>query len=732
MSNPINLTHVGLDALNDRQLAAVTAPLSNQLILAGAGSGKTRVLTHRIAYLINQQKILPSQILAVTFTNKAATEIHTRLMHLLPSGLNQLWVGTFHGLCHRLLRIHWEAANLSPHFNILDAEDQLRVIRRAQTSLNLSDQEYAAKEIRQHINQYKEEKLLPTPRRASTQVFWTLYTKYHELMTQASAIDFSDLLLKTNQLLATNANIRDYYANKFRTLLIDEFQDTNQLQYEWIKLIGLNSAAVTVVGDDDQSIYRWRGGRIENIHNFQNDFPNVVVFTLEQNYRSTKNILQAANALIAQNPQRFTKKLWTASTAGEKITLYSALDEGDEAYFVATSIRKLIAQGRRLDEFALLYRSNAQSRVLEEALIYNGLPYRIHGGLRFFARQEIKDAIAYLRCATNPEDDIALERIINFPPRGIGDKTLATIEAHARMHKISRWQAILALTNHAISDQSQPLTPKARNCLIGFVNLMAELTQYTPTPLAECVSQIIQHSGLINHYQQEKDDKSTARSENLSELINAAHQFEDTSPTTIPHDPLNRFLAYTALESNFEDNSADNQYIQLLTLHSAKGLEFPIVFLTGCEEDLFPSPHAAYDKAALAEERRLCYVGITRAMEKLYLTYAKIRRQYGKYTYRNPSRFLHELPASVLDTACGQTKAALVNPTMTAPAASVAPNLSFQPKQTVYHPSFGAGEVISCEGSGEYAKVTVEFPALGCKRIIGSFLRTEAPLPCTE
>lgn len=714
-----------LNSLNPAQLEAVSAPLGHQLVLAGAGSGKTRVLTHRIAWLVEKENISPFNILAVTFTNKASNEMRQRLEKMLHMPTKTMWIGTFHGLSHRFLRAHWQEAGLPQSFQILDSDDQFRLVRRVINAMNLDEDRFPPKEAQWFINAQKEEGREPHQvdvRDFTMQTFIKVYAGYQDACQRAGVIDFADLLLKTVKLLSANAELRAHYQQRFRCLLVDEFQDTNTIQYTWLKLFAGDENSVMIVGDDDQSIYGWRGARIENIQRFSKDFPGAKVIRLEQNYRSTGTILKAANALISQNAGRLGKNLWTEDKEGEPITIYAGFNEADEAFFIVNRIRELRQGDFALREMAILYRSNAQSRVLEEALMQFGIPYRVYGGLRYFDRQEIKDALAYLRLLANRADDPAFERIINTPTRGIGDRTIVAIREHAKETGMTMWEALLALI-----EQKQFAT-RAEGALIGFVNLMNQLDEKTEAlELHKKVEYILYGSGLIDHYRKEKGEKGLTRLENLEELVNAAHQFtQDGVPDEMP--PLAAFLAYAALESSDEQAEAYDDSVQLMTLHSAKGLEFPVVFLAGCEEELFPHFRSIHDPKALEEERRLCYVGMTRAMRKLFMTYAEVRRTYGKEVYHRPSRFLHEVPPELVQEIRFRTKTSRMMPTSQPRSSS---SYSFEPTpqqslfqigQEVRHRVFGVGTVLECEGDGEDMKVKVRFANVGTKVLIASYL----------
>jgi len=710
-----------LNSLNPAQQEAVKAPLGHQLILAGAGSGKTRVLTHRMVWLAEVEKISPTHMMAVTFTNKAANEMRTRLESMLHLSerhvsIKSLWIGTFHGLSHRFLRTHWQEAGLPQSFQILDSDDQYRLIRRIINGLNLDEDRYTPKDAQWFINAQKEEGLDPhqvQPHDFNSQTFIKIYAAYQDACQRSGVIDFADLLLKTCRLLQTNEVLRAQYQARFRCILVDEFQDTNTIQYTWLKLFAGEHNALMIVGDDDQSIYGWRGARIENIQRFSKDYPSAQVIRLEQNYRSTGIILKAANALISQNSGRLGKNLWTEGKEGDLITVYAAFNETDEAFFIVNRIRELRGEFK-LRDIAILYRSNAQSRVIEEALMQFGIPYRVYGGLRYFDRAEIKDALAYLRLIVNRFDDPAFERIINTPTRGIGDRTLTSIRELARATNVPLWTALQQLL------QQRHFAARAETALQSFVNLIDTMTARTENlPLHKQVEYVLDASGLMEHYRKEKGEKGLTRIENLEELINAAHQFvQEGVQDDMP--PLAAFLALAALESSDEQAETYDDSVQLMTLHSAKGLEFPVVFLAGCEEELFPHFLSMHDPKKLEEERRLCYVGMTRAMQKLIMSYAEIRRMHGKEAYHRPSRFLHEIPTELIQEIRFRTKVSRPQPIINnyQPVAEG----KFKVGQEVTHRIFGDGIVIDCEGDGDDMKVTVRFAKIGTKVLIASYL----------
>lgn len=711
-----------LNSLNEAQQQAVQAPLGHQLILAGAGSGKTRVLTSRIAWLVEVEKISPFNILAVTFTNKAAHEMRQRVEKLLNVPARHLWIGTFHGLSHRILRAHFEEAQLPQSFQILDSDDQFRMIRRVIQALNLDEDRYPPKESQWFINAQKEDGKLPhqvVARDFNDQTLIKVYSNYQEACQRAGVIDFADLLLKTYHLFHTHPAILASYQERFRCLLVDEFQDTNTIQYAWLKLLAGDKNSVMIVGDDDQSIYGWRGARIENLQHFSRDFPNANIIRLEQNYRSTGTILKAANELIANNSGRLGKNLWTEGRDGEKITVYAGFNETDEAFFIVNRIRDLRQGDYSLKEMAILYRSNAQSRVIEEALMQFGIPYRVYGGLRYFDRAEIKDALAYLRIINNRADDPAFERIINTPTRGIGDRTVTAIRDHARTAAISLWQSLLDLLEQKI------FAARAETALQSFVNLIETMTDRCRSlDLHKQVEYVLYSSGLIEHYRKEKGEKGLTRIENLEELVNAAHQFmQEGTVDDMP--PLAAFLSYAALESGEEQADEYDDCVQLMTLHSAKGLEFPVVFIAGCEEELFPHYLSINDPKGMEEERRLCYVGVTRAMKKLFMSYAEVRRMHGREAYHRPSRFLHEISPELIEEIRFRTKVS--RPQAVSNSFKPQAQGRFRIGQEVSHKIFGTGTVIDCEGDGEDMKLRVKFEkaGIGTKFLIASYLEPQ-------
>lgn len=641
-----NLTH-----LNTKQKEAVTLPLSNALILAGAGSGKTRVLIHRVIYLIEHFKLSPFSILAVTFTNKAAQEMKHRLENFLDSASTQgLWIGTFHGIAHRLLRMHWREAGLSETFQIMDSDDQFRMIKKILKELGIDEKQLSPKTVQHFINAQKDEGLRASQVKSSRPEARDLiacYQIYEKQAQQNQLLDFAELLLKTYELLDKNPVLLAHYQDRFKALLVDEFQDTNKIQYLWLKrLFAPQKNHLLVVGDDDQSIYGWRGARVGHIAEFQKDFSPVNLIRLEQNYRSTPIILKAANAVIQNNTARLGKTLFSDHVqAGSPIQLFQAFNELEEAQFIANQIHKIHLENQiSLKKIAILYRSNAQSRVIEEALLMNGLPYHVYGGMRFFERAEIKTALAYCRLIYSKQDDAAFERIINTPARSIGEKTQSHIREVAKLSNLSLWEAALK-----ILETDGALTSRAKASLQGFIFLVQTLSEQIQDKLLyEQVDLIIQKSGLIPFYQKEEPSQAESRLENLGELITAARTFTPQNPHTESQSDMAAFLGHAVLESGETQASKVQNAVQLMTLHAAKGLEFPYVFISGLEEGLFPSHPSLQDPQKLEEERRLMYVGITRAMKNLTLTYAESRRLYGESVRHFHSRFLTEIPSELL------------------------------------------------------------------------------------
>lgn len=718
-----------LDGLNDKQREAVSAPLGNYLVLAGAGSGKTRVLTHRIAWLIGVENIPENHILAVTFTNKAAAEMRHRIENTLQAGEQRalgMWVGTFHSIANRLLRAHYLDADLPQDFQIMDTEDQQRLIKRLLKLHNIDEKHYPPKQVGWFINAQKDKGLrakdiIVEQHDHSGRELVKIYQIYQDACDRAGLLDFAELLIRTYELLKNKPLILQRYQQRFRQILIDEFQDTNNIQYDLIRLLAGQSGQVMIVGDDDQSIYGWRGAQVENIQRFLNDYPKAETIRLEQNYRSTGHILSAANALIANNDNRLGKNLWTDSGNGDPVDVYCAFNELDEARFVASQIKQWKEDYGDYNECAVLYRSNSQSRVIEEALIQANIPYRIYGGMRFFERQEIKDALAYLRLIANRQDDAAFERVVNTPPRSIGDRTLDVLRQLTRTRQVTLWQAV------QLAIQEEQLSGRAANALLRFVDLINALdTETEQMPLFEQADFVIKASGLYEMYKQEKGDKGEVRIENLEELVSATREFIKPDEADEMSD-LTAFLTHASLEAGEAQASPHQDYVELMTLHSAKGLEFPRVFIVGVEEGLFPST-MSFDEGRLQEERRLAYVGITRAKKKLTISYAESRRLYGKEERHIPSRFIAELPEEHIREV--RLRGSIQRSTTVAnyhakPAACLADKAVWKMGQKVYHEKFGQGTVINVEGSGEQTRLQIAFVANGIKWLIAKIAKLE-------
>ncbi len=719
-----------LASLNDAQCQAVAAPLGRQLVLAGAGSGKTRVLVHRIAFLIQFLNASPYSILSVTFTNKAAAEMRQRIEQMLGQSPAGMWVGTFHGLAHRILRAHWQEAGLSENFQILDSDDQQRLVKRVIRELGLDEQRWPAKQAQWFINGQKDEGLRPKNIQPGGDLFLAtmlkIYQAYEDACARTGVIDFAELLLRALDLWRDKPDLLAHYQKRFRHILVDEFQDTNAVQYAWLRFLAKGGESLMVVGDDDQSIYGWRGAKIENIQQFSSDFPDTQLIRLEQNYRSTAGILKAANALIANNNGRLGKELWTDGSDGEPISLYAAFNEHDEARYVVESIEAALRKdGLKRSEIAILYRSNAQSRVLEEALLREKIPYRIYGGQRFFERAEIKNAVAYLRLLDGRHNDAALERVINVPTRGVGEKTVEAIREHARHSDLSMWAAMQQL----IANKALP--GRAAGALSGFIELIENLAaKVLDMPLHLMTQTVIEQSGLIAWHQAEKGEKAQARVENLEELVSAARNFENEEEQM---SPLAAFLTHASLEAGDTQAEEHEDCVQLMTLHSAKGLEFPLVFLVGMEEGLFPHKMSLEEPGRLEEERRLAYVGVTRAMQQLVLTYAETRRLYGNETYNKVSRFVREIPPALIQEVRLSNS---VSRPYAAPSRSMSggsmfagsqvPETPFSLGQPVRHALFGEGVILNFEGSGAQARVQVNFASEGSKWLMLAYAKLEA------
>ena len=719
----MDVSHL-LDDLNPAQREAVSAPPGHYLVLAGAGSGKTRVLTHRIAWLNEVQGVPAHGILAVTFTNKAAGEMRARADAQLRHGARGMWIGTFHGIAHRLLRLHWNEAKLPEAFQVLDSDDQLRLVKRVAQQLELDDGRFPPRQIAWWINAQKDEGRRPQHIQPGddpwTDALRRAYALYQERCDRAGLVDFAELLLRAHELLRDTPALLAHYRARFGELLIDEFQDTNAIQYAFVRVLAGDTGRVFVVGDDDQAIYGWRGAKVENVQQFLRDFPGSKTIRLEQNYRSSANILNAANAVISHNPDRIGKQLWTDSGEGEPVDVYAAYNEMDEARFVVGRIRQWVHDGGSWREAAVLYRSNAQSRALEEVLLAEQVPYRVYGGMRFFERAEVKDTLAYLRLVANRADDAAFERTVNTPVRGIGDRTLDEVRRRARAASVSLWQAASAL----VADNA--LAARARNAVAGFLTLVEALDAETSDlALKDRVDHVLSRSRLREHWSSEARGQLDAESrlENLDELVSVASRFSraelDDGQESMSE--LVAFLSYAALEAGEGQAQADEDGVQLMTLHSAKGLEFPLVFLVGVEEGVFPSSKSLEESGRLEEERRLAYVGITRARKKLVMTYAESRRIHGMDMYGMPSRFLREIPAQLLNEVRPRVQVArpMAPPPRAAHPAIETPSLKLG--QGVIHASFGRGVVTDYEGGGAHARVQVNFDEAGSKWLVLAF-----------
>ena len=724
----MDVSHL-LDDLKPAQREAVSAPPGHYLVLAGAGSGKTRVLTHRIAWLNEVQGVPAHGILAVTFTNKAAGEMRARVDAQLRHGARGMWIGTFHGIAHRLLRLHWNEAKLPEAFQVLDSDDQLRLVKRVAQQLELDDGRFPPRQIAWWINAQKDEGRRPQHIQPGddpwTDALRRAYALYQERCDRAGLVDFAELLLRAHELLRDNPALLAHYRARFGDLLVDEFQDTNAIQYAFVRVLAGDSGRVFVVGDDDQAIYGWRGARVENVQQFLRDFPGARTIRLEQNYRSTANILNAANAVISHNPDRIGKQLWTDSGEGEPVDVYAAYNEMDEARFVVERIRQWVREGGSWSEAAVLYRSNAQSRALEEVLLAEQVPYRVYGGMRFFERAEIKDTLAYLRLVANRGDDAAFERTVNTPVRGIGDRTLDEVRRRARERSVSLWQAASALV------AENALAARARNAVAGFLSLIEALdAETTDLALKDRVDHVLARSRLREHWSSEARGQLDAESrlENLDELVSVASRFSraELDEDQQSMSELVAFLSYAALEAGEGQAQADEDGVQLMTLHSAKGLEFPLVLLVGVEEGVFPSSKSLEESGRLEEERRLAYVGITRARHKLVLTWAESRRIHGMDMYGMPSRFLREIPGHLLNEV--RPRVQVARP-MAAPPRVAHPVLetpSLKLGQAVTHASFGRGVVTDYEGSGAHARVQVNFEQAGSKWLVLAFANLQA------
>lgn len=715
-----------LDGLNDAQRQAVTLESNHALVLAGAGSGKTRVLVHRIAWLVEVMGFSPFNILAVTFTNKAAREMRGRMEALMGPPAKSVTMGTFHGIAYQLLRQHFQAAGLPQSFQILDSDDQKRLVKRLLKAMSLDETQWPVKQVVGFINGEKEEgrraKHVDVGHNPYLKTLVAVYQAYEQQCQQAGLVDFAELLLRAHELWLRSPDVLAFYQKRYQHILVDEFQDTNSLQYAWLRVLAGGQGRLFVVGDDDQSIYGWRGAKVENIRLFEQQFAEVKLIRLEQNYRSTNLILQAANHLIAHNTERMGKHLWSDGEPGEPILIYEAFNDLDECQYVIEQIRSWLREGGLREEVAILYRSNAQSRVFEQGLIQAELPYRIYGGLRFYDRAEIKDVLAYLRLVMNPADDAAFERIYNLPTRGLGDKTMQQVRDIARDQGWSMWQASLNLVAQNV------LSARAKAALTGFLKIIEDLADLQPSlALADFVLQVMQDSGLQGHFEKDRSDQGQSRLENLDELVNAAASFDkrqDALLETEQDNSLLNFLAQATLEAGDNQAGAGESAIQLMTLHAAKGLEFPLVFMVGMEEGLFPSQASQDDPARLEEERRLAYVGITRAEQRLVMCAAQRRRLHGNEIYSQPSRFLRELPEDAVQWVRMQNAVQSTREW----ADSAAQKLKTVPNttglslgQAVFHQKFGQGVVMAMEGEGDHTRIQVSFKHSGVKWLVMAY-----------
>ena len=721
--------------LNDQQIAAVQCSLGNKLILAGAGSGKTRVLTCRVAELINKYDIRPSNILALTFTNKASNEMKQRLEKLLRISSQGLWFGTFHGICRRLLKIHWKEAGINEHFTILDSQDQLRIIKRIIKAKNLDENLYDPKALQSFINTQKDKGKRFNDINNDDDKYRDIYKEYDEACRQTNSVDFADLILLTYEMLKRNIKILEYYNKRFKNIMVDEFQDTNTLQFNLLKLLNGTDGSLYAVGDDDQSIYGWRGARSKNIKFFEDEFNNVEIFKLEQNYRSTNEILSVANNLISYNKERLGKNLWTNSAKGNPVYLYEAYNGDDESNFIVEKIQEHISSGGKRSDIALLYRSNFLSRRLEEELNSRSIPYRIFGGFRFFERAEVKDVIAYLRITVNTSDDSAFERTVNNPPRGLGEKTIQVIRNYAKENELSMWDTINQIHKTNITSM------RALNALNNYINIINELIiNVKNLDLKNLIEKTINLSTLTKYYETKKNEESLSKQENLEELLSTAERFYQNNVDS--EDVLSEFLDNAALEAGEFQSKTHEDPVQLMTIHSAKGLEFPIVFLTGMDEGIFPNENRNLNKDFLEEERRLCYVAITRAMQTLYITHANMRYMHGNNNFLIPSRFIGEIDDDLLEPI----KSNNIRPFKSNKKYNMGdqklddeysqethPDHFSQEDNSVYikigqrvrHLKFGNGVILSYTGKGDSLKIHINFESYGKKWLVMSYAQLD-------
>jgi DNA helicase-2/ATP-dependent DNA helicase PcrA len=709
------------DSLNKQQLTAVNCDEGNKLVLAGAGSGKTRVLTYRVAKLIKDFNVRPSDILALTFTNKASREMKERIESLLRISSQGLWFGTFHGICRRILKIHWREAELSERFTILDSQDQLRLVKRIIKTNNLDEKLYDAKSIQSFINRKKDNGTRSNQTsEKDDEVYILVYKEYESILKQTFSVDFADLILKTYELLLKHENILSYYTKRFKHIMVDEFQDTNLLQFKLLKLLNNNTGSMYAVGDDDQSIYGWRGALSKNIKNFTDQFINVEIFKLEQNYRSTDKILKVANSLITHNKNRLGKELWTNTSRGEQVKIFEAYNNDEESSFIVDKIRMLARDGYKKSEIAILYRNNFLSRRLEEELNGRGIPYIIYGGFRFFERAEIKDMIAYLRIVVNPDDDAAFERTINNPPRGIGQKTIDIIRSLAKESNLSLWKTIKLFQDK----ESKDITMRVRTSLLNYIGIIEDIaSDINDLSLDEILIRIYKDSKLKTYFSEQKGEESISKQENIEELFVTAENFIRNNIDS--ENIVDEFLDNAALEAGDYQSKLDEDPVQLMTIHSAKGLEFPVVFLTGLEEGIFPNENRKSGNDFLEEERRLCYVAITRAMKLLYITHANARYLHGSYNYLMPSRFINEIPSELLDSVKSDNYQYKKNKKISSFKSQTNNSSGVKVGQRVKHQKFGNGIVLSYEGEDDNLKLYINFEDYGSKWLVLTYAHLE-------
>ena len=709
------------DSLNKQQLTAVNCDEGNKLVLAGAGSGKTRVLTYRVAKLINDFDVRPSDILALTFTNKASREMKERIESLLRISSQGLWFGTFHGICRRILKIHWKEAELSERFTILDSQDQLRLVKRIIKTNNLDEKLYDAKSIQSFINRKKDNGIRSNQTSdKDDEVYILVYKEYESILKQTFSVDFADLILKTYELLLNHENILSYYVKRFKHIMVDEFQDTNLLQFKLLKLLNNNTGSMYAVGDDDQSIYGWRGALSKNIKNFTDQFIDVEIFKLEQNYRSTDKILKVANSLITHNKNRLGKELWTNTSRGEQVKIFEAYNNDEESSFIVDKIKMLVRDGYKKSEIAILYRNNFLSRRLEEELNGRGIPYIIYGGFRFFERAEIKDMIAYLRIVVNPDDDAAFERTINNPPRGIGQKTIDIIRGLAKESNLSLWKTIKLFQDKEHKD----ITTRVKTSLLNYIGIIEDIaSDINDLSLDEILIRIYKDSKLKTYFSEQKGEESISKQENIEELFVTAENFIRNNIDS--ENIVDEFLDNAALEAGDYQSKLDEDPVQLMTIHSAKGLEFPVVFLTGLEEGIFPNENRKSGNDFLEEERRLCYVAITRAMKLLYITHANARYLHGSYNYLMPSRFINEIPSELLDSVKSDSYQHKKNKKISSFKSQTNNSSGLKVGQRVKHQKFGNGVVLSYEGEDDNLKLYINFEDYGSKWLVLTYAHLE-------